>query len=77
MMRWHILPMLMDLAFREQRLSAEEQLSASRIKDLVNNIKIAQISTIFVKSTDTSKLMQTIAKDVGVNVSQETLFTDS
>lgn len=59
-----------------QGLSTEEKPSATRIKNLVEEIKTTQVPTIFVESGNTSKLMQTVAKAAGAQVGQQTLFTD-
>lgn len=60
-----------------QGLSTEGKPSAARIKDLLDDIEATQVPTIFVESSDTSKLIQTVAKEAAVQVAPEPLFTDS
>jgi manganese/iron transport system substrate-binding protein len=59
-----------------QGLSTEQKPSASRVKELVEDIKSAKVPTIFAEVTDNPNLLQTIAKDAGVKISEQELFAD-
>jgi manganese/iron transport system substrate-binding protein len=59
-----------------QGLSTEQKPSASRVKELVEDIKSAKVPTIFAEATDNPNLLQTIAKDAGVKISEQELFAD-
>jgi manganese/iron transport system substrate-binding protein len=57
-------------------ISTEEQPTPSRIKELVKVIKDAKVPTIFAEVTINPKLIETLAKEAGVKVSERLLFTD-
>jgi manganese/iron transport system substrate-binding protein len=59
-----------------QGLSTEQKPSASRVKDLVEDIKSSKVPTIFAEVTDNPNLLQTIAKDAGVKISDREIFAD-
>lgn len=59
-----------------QGLSTEQKPSATRIKELVNTIKADKVPTIFAELTDNPNLLNTIAKDAEVTISQQELFAD-
>jgi manganese/iron transport system substrate-binding protein len=59
-----------------QGLSTEEKPTAARVKVLVDDIKAAQVPTIFAELTDNPKLLETVAKDAQVKISSRTLFAD-
>jgi len=60
-----------------QGISTEEKLSAARVKDLVEDIKTAKVPVIFLESGETPKLMQTVAKEAGVQIAPTALFADA
>jgi manganese/iron transport system substrate-binding protein len=57
-------------------ISTEEQPTPSRIKELVKVIKDAKVPTIFAEVTINPKLIETVAKEAGIKVSERSLFTD-
>jgi manganese/iron transport system substrate-binding protein len=59
-----------------QGLSTDEQPTATRIKSLVDQIKSTQVPTIFTESTANPKLIETVAKEANVKISQKQLFVD-
>jgi manganese/iron transport system substrate-binding protein len=59
-----------------QGLSTEQKPSAARVKELVNTIKSDQVPTIFAEVTDNANLLNTIARDAGVKISEQELFAD-
>lgn len=60
-----------------QGFSTEEKPAAARVKDVVEDIKTAKVPVIFVESGETPKLMQTVAKEAGVQIASTELFADS
>lgn len=60
-----------------QGFSTEEKPSAARVKDAVEDIKVAKVPAIFLESGETSKLMQTVAKEANVQIAATELFADS
>lgn len=60
-----------------QGFSTEEKPSAARVKDVVEDIKTAKVPVIFLESGETSKLMQTVAKEADVQIAPTELFADS
>lgn len=59
-----------------QGISTEEKPTANRIKELVKNIKDDKVPTIFAEVTINPKLIEAVAKEANVKVSEEELFTD-
>jgi manganese/iron transport system substrate-binding protein len=57
-------------------ISTEEQPTPSRLKELVKVIKDAKVPTIFAEVTINPKLIETVAKEASVKVSERELFTD-
>jgi manganese/iron transport system substrate-binding protein len=57
-------------------ISTEEQPTPSRIKELVKVIKDTNVPTIFAEATINPKLIETVAKEASVKVSERSLFTD-
>jgi manganese/iron transport system substrate-binding protein len=57
-------------------LSTEESPSASTVKDLVKEIKDAQVPTIFAENSVNPKLIETVAREANVQVSTRELFAD-
>lgn len=59
-----------------QGISTDERATAGRVKELVQEIKQASVSTIFPEATVNPKLIEAVAKEANVKVSQQKLFTD-
>ncbi|OLP16350.1 metal ABC transporter substrate-binding protein [Leptolyngbya sp. 'hensonii'] len=60
-----------------QGISTEEKPSAGRIRELVENVKASQVPTIFVEIVVNPKLIEAVAREAGVKVSDRALFSDS
>lgn len=59
-----------------QGISTEEKPTAGRIKDLVTEIKTAGVPTIFAETTINPKLIEAVAKEANVKVSNREIFAD-
>jgi manganese/iron transport system substrate-binding protein len=59
-----------------QGISTEEKPTAARVKTLVNSIKASKVPTIFAERTVNPKLIDAIAKEANVKVSDQKLYTD-
>jgi manganese/iron transport system substrate-binding protein len=59
-----------------QGISTEEKPTAGRVKELVGEIKQANVPTIFPEATVNPKLIKTVAKEGNIKVSQRELFAD-
>ncbi len=57
-------------------ISTDEKPTASRVAELVKIIRATQVPTIFAELTINPKLIETVAKDANVKVSDRELFTD-
>lgn len=57
-------------------ISTEEKPTPTRVTELVKTIKTAGVPTIFAETTINPKLIQTVAKEANVKVSQRELFAD-
>jgi manganese/iron transport system substrate-binding protein len=57
-------------------LSAEQQPTASRIGELVKEIRSSKVPTIFAEVTVNPKLIKTVAKEAKVKVSERAIFAD-
>jgi manganese/iron transport system substrate-binding protein len=57
-------------------ISTEAKPTDARVKNLVNNIKQARVPTIFAETTINPNLIQSVARQARVKVSQRELFTD-
>ncbi len=57
-------------------ISTEEAPTAERVKTLVGEIKSTQVPTIFAEATINPKLIEAVAKDANVKVSDTELFAD-
>jgi manganese/iron transport system substrate-binding protein len=57
-------------------ISTEEKPTAKRVKELVGVIKKTGIPTIFAETTINPKLIETVAKEANVKVSDREIFTD-
>ncbi|ACB50834.1 Mn2+/Zn2+ family ABC transporter, periplasmic binding protein [Crocosphaera subtropica ATCC 51142] len=67
-----------DLTFEGalEGFSTEESPTASRVSELVKDVKKTQVPTIFTENTVNPKLIETVAKEANVKVSQQKLYTD-
>lgn len=59
-----------------QGISTEEKPTAGRVKELVGEIKQTGVPTIFAEATINPKLIETVAKEANVKVSDQKLFAD-
>ncbi len=59
-----------------QGLSTEEQATPKRVAELVSSIKQAGVPTIFAETTINPKLINAVAKEANVKVSERELFAD-
>ncbi|NJN09032.1 MAG: zinc ABC transporter solute-binding protein [Richelia sp. RM2_1_2] len=57
-------------------LSTEAQPTAARIAELVKQIKQENVPTIFAESTHSSKLIERVAQEANVKVSEQKLYAD-
>jgi manganese/iron transport system substrate-binding protein len=57
-------------------ISTEGKPTDARVKGLVNNIKQARVPTIFAETTINPNLIESVARQAKVKVSQRELFTD-
>lgn len=60
-----------------QGVSTKEEASATRIKELVADVKQANVPTIFAEKTSNSRLMETLAREADVKVAEQELYVDS
>lgn len=60
-----------------QGLSTDERPTAARVKELVQEIKAANVPTIFAEANTNPKLIESVAKEANVKVSNKVLFADS
>lgn len=59
-----------------QGLSSEDSPSASDVRELVQEIRSSQVPTIFTESTSSDRVIQTVAREAGVQVSDTGLLVD-
>jgi len=57
-------------------LSTEEETTAARVKSLADAVKAAGIPTLFAELTTNDKVLQTVAKEAGVKISEDVLIAD-
>ncbi|MCY7278901.1 MAG: zinc ABC transporter substrate-binding protein [Phormidesmis sp. CAN_BIN44] len=57
-------------------ISTEEKPTAARVKELVTTIVAAKVPTIFAEVSINPQLIETVAKEANVKVSDQELFTD-
>jgi manganese/iron transport system substrate-binding protein len=57
-------------------ISTEEQPTPTRVKELVNVIKSSKVPTIFAEVSINPKLINTVAKEANVKVSERELYAD-
>lgn len=60
-----------------QGISTDEKPTAQRVKQLVDEVRDAGVPTVFVEVVTNPKLIQTVAKDAGVTISNRPLYSDS
>ena len=59
-----------------QGVTTEEQPTAARIAQLSSEIKSAGVPTIFAETTTNPKLMETVAREAKVEISEKELYSD-
>ncbi len=59
-----------------QGLSTEEKPTAARVKELVDDIQASQVPTIFAEITANPKLLEAVAKEANIKLSDQPLFAD-
>jgi manganese/iron transport system substrate-binding protein len=59
-----------------QGLSTDEDPTAARVKELTEEIKADRVPTIFAEVTESTKLLETVAKEANVKISEQELFAD-
>jgi len=59
-----------------QGVTTEEQPTAARIAELSSEIKVAGVPTIFAETTTNPKLMETVAREANVKISDKELYSD-
>lgn len=65
-----------EVAGALQGVTTEEQPTAARIAELSSEIKTAGVPTIFVETTTNPKLMETVAREANVKISDKELYSD-
>ncbi len=59
-----------------QGISTEEKPAASRMKELTEQIKADRVPTIFAEITESTTLLETVAQEANVKISEQELFAD-
>lgn len=59
-----------------QGVTTEEQPTAARIAELSSEIKAAGVPTIFAETTTNPKLIETVAREANVEISEKELYSD-
>lgn len=59
-----------------QGVTTEEQPTATRVKELVDEIKASQVPTIFAEKTTNPAMMQAVSQEAQVKLAEQRLFTD-
>ena len=59
-----------------QGFSTDEAPTASRVGELVREIQAAKVPTIFAESTSNPQLLETVAKEANIQVSEQELYAD-
>lgn len=67
-----------DLTFEGalEGFSTEESPTASRVSELVKEVKKTQVPTIFTENTVNPQLIETVAKEANIKVAEQPLYTD-
>ncbi|MEG4939999.1 metal ABC transporter solute-binding protein, Zn/Mn family [Microcoleus sp. F4-D5] len=66
----------LEIAGALQGVTTEEQPTAARIANLSSEIKTAGVPTIFAETTTNPKLMETVAREANVKISDKELYSD-
>ncbi len=66
----------LEVAGALQGVTTEEQPTAARIAELSSEIKTSGVPTIFVETTTNPKLMETVAREANVKISEKELYSD-
>jgi manganese/iron transport system substrate-binding protein len=66
----------LEIAGALQGVTTEEQPTAARIAELSSEIKSAGVPTIFAETTTNPKLMETVAREANVKISDKELYSD-
>ncbi|UNU26288.1 metal ABC transporter solute-binding protein, Zn/Mn family [Microcoleus vaginatus] len=66
----------LEIAGALQGVTTEEQPTAARIAELSSEIKTAGVPTIFAEITTNPKLMETVAREANVKISDKELYSD-
>ena len=66
----------LEVAGALQGVTTEEQPTAARIAELSSEIKRAGVPTIFAETTTNPKLMETVAREANVKISDKELYSD-
>ncbi len=66
----------LEVAGALQGVTTEEQPTAARIAELSSEIKTSGVPTIFVETTTNPKLMETVAREANVKISDKELYSD-
>jgi manganese/iron transport system substrate-binding protein len=66
----------LEMAGALQGVTTEEQPTAARIAELSSEIKTAGVQTIFAETTTNPKLMETVAREANVKISDKELYSD-
>ncbi|EGK90597.1 metal ABC transporter substrate-binding protein [Microcoleus vaginatus PCC 9802] len=66
----------LEIAGALQGVTTEEQPTAARIAELSSEIKTAGVPTIFAETTTNPKLMETVAREANVEISDKELYSD-
>lgn len=66
----------LEVAAALQGVTTEEQPTAARIAQLSSEIKTSGVPTIFVETTTNPKLMETVAREANVKISEKELYSD-
>lgn len=66
----------LEMAGALQGVTTEEQPTAARIAELSSEIKSAGVATIFAEITTNPKLMETVAREANVKISEKELYSD-
>ncbi len=66
----------LEVAGALQGVTTEEQPTAARIAELSSEIKTSGVPTIFAETTTNPKLMETVAREANVKISDKELYSD-
>jgi len=66
----------LEIAGALEGVTTEEQPTAARIAELSSEIKTAGVPTIFAETTTNPKLMETVAREANVEISDKELYSD-